>query len=44
MKLFSETRAKLDNAASTVQNVAWLAVIALAASVVALFAALTHRS
>lgn len=43
MELFSKTQAKVRDAATTVQNIAMVAVLALCTAFVALVAALTHR-
>lgn len=42
MELFKNTRAKLDDAASTVKNTAMLAVLALCVAVVSLLVTLTR--
>lgn len=42
MDLFKNTKAKIDRAATTVENIAWLAVLSLCTAAVALFVALTR--
>lgn len=44
MELFKKTKAKLDNAATTVENIAWVAVLALCTAIVSLFVALTRTA